>query len=295
MKNKIIPYNPKLKEFARQLRKNSTLSEVLLWQKIKQRGLGVQFHRQVPLLEYIVDFYCHELQLVIEIDGESHQFKYEKDASREQHLEKKGVRFIRFSDAEVKNNMFSVLLVLQETVENLSAEKGITPLKSPQGDNSIEKDSKENEKKHQTSPQGGNSYEESPSDSKKLSFPKNEKLKSKTVFEQLFVEGQHIKAFPIKLIYAKADFEDNTNIKVGVVAPKKKFRSAVKRNRIKRLMREAYRLNKHTVFNKIEGNFAFLFLYLGNKMPDYDEVDEAMNKLLTAFLKKESHEKNNTP
>ena len=79
MKNKIIPYNPKLKEFARQLRKNSTLSEVLLWEKLKQRSMGVQFHRQVPLLEYIVDFYCHELQLAIEIDGVSHDFKYDKD------------------------------------------------------------------------------------------------------------------------------------------------------------------------------------------------------------------------
>lgn len=79
MKNKIIPYNPKLKEFARQLRKNSTLSEVLLWEKLKQRSMGVQFHRRVPLLEYIVDFYCHELQLAIEIDGVSHDFKYDKD------------------------------------------------------------------------------------------------------------------------------------------------------------------------------------------------------------------------
>lgn len=56
MPNKIIPYHPKLKEFARQLRKNSTLTEVLIWQKIKQRALGVQFHRQVPMLDYIVVF-----------------------------------------------------------------------------------------------------------------------------------------------------------------------------------------------------------------------------------------------
>ncbi|WP_420320887.1 ribonuclease P protein component [Flagellimonas sp.] len=124
-----------------------------------------------------------------------------------------------------------------------------------------------------------------------FTLPKKEKLKSKKVFEQLFLEGSSIKAFPIKLIYTKVDFDDGTNIKVGVVAPKKKFKSAVKRNRIKRLMREAYRLNKHIVFNKIEGNFAFLFLYLGNVMPDYNEVDGAINKLLEAFLKKESHEK----
>jgi len=56
MRNKIIPYNPKLKEYARYLRNNSTLSEVLLWQKIKNKSFEVQFHRQVPLLDYIVDF-----------------------------------------------------------------------------------------------------------------------------------------------------------------------------------------------------------------------------------------------
>lgn len=93
MKNKIIPYDPKLKELARQLRKNSTLSEILLWQKIKNRTYGVQFHRQVPLLDYIVDFYCHELMLAIEVDGNSHDHKYEYDCKRQHRLEKEGVGF----------------------------------------------------------------------------------------------------------------------------------------------------------------------------------------------------------
>ena len=69
MKNKIIPYNPKLKDLARKLRKESTLSETLLWKQIKNKSLGVEFHRQVPLDNFIVDFYCHELMLAIEIDG----------------------------------------------------------------------------------------------------------------------------------------------------------------------------------------------------------------------------------
>ncbi|MFT3687382.1 MAG: endonuclease domain-containing protein [Phycisphaerales bacterium] len=116
MRNKIISYDPQLKEFARYLRKNSTLSEVLLWQKIKNRSLGVQFHRQIPLLNYIVDFYCHELLLAIEIDGNSHDFKYEYDQFREGELEKAGVRFIRFSDLEVKQNMFNVLLSIEQKV-----------------------------------------------------------------------------------------------------------------------------------------------------------------------------------
>ncbi len=119
MKNKIIPYNPKLKLLARQLRKNSTLPEVLLWQNIKQRAYGVQFHRQVPMLNYIADFYCHEIGLVIEIDGDSHDQSFLYDSKRQGELEAYGVSFLRFSNDEVKNNMFSVLLVIEEAVKEL--------------------------------------------------------------------------------------------------------------------------------------------------------------------------------
>jgi len=123
MKNKIIPYKPYLKDLARELRKNSTLSEVLLWQKIKQKSLGVQFHRQVPMLDYIVDFYCHEIQLAIEIDGNSHKNKYAEDLKRQQELEQHGVVFIRFTDLEIKKELFSVELALNEKIQEL-----LTPL-----------------------------------------------------------------------------------------------------------------------------------------------------------------------
>lgn len=119
MRNKIIPYHPELKLLARRLRKNSTLPEVLLWQNIKQRAYGVQFHRQVPMLNYIVDFYCHEIGLAIEIDGSSHDHAFEYDTKRQGELEVYGVTFLRFSNEEVKKNMFSVLLVIEETVKEL--------------------------------------------------------------------------------------------------------------------------------------------------------------------------------
>ena len=121
MKNKIITYNPKLKEYARQLRNNSTLSEVLLWQKIKNKALGVQFHRQVPLKEYIVDFYCHELMLAIEIDGDSHLYKYDYDTKRQGELEQLGITFVRFLDKDVKQNMFSVALSLEQIVFEMTS------------------------------------------------------------------------------------------------------------------------------------------------------------------------------
>lgn len=122
MRNKIIPYNPKLKEYARYLRNNSTLSEVLLWKNLKRCAYDIQFHRQVPMLDYIVDFYCHELMLAIEIDGNSHDFKYDYDVKRQGRLEEYGVRFLRFTDLEVKKEMFSVLLTLNETIELLKKE-----------------------------------------------------------------------------------------------------------------------------------------------------------------------------
>ncbi|MEM9648869.1 MAG: ribonuclease P protein component [Bacteroidota bacterium] len=129
---------------------------------------------------------------------------------------------------------------------------------------------------------------------KHFTFGKNEKLKGKVAFEELFSQGKSISSFPMKLIYLKTDVPQDVPFKVGVVTPKKKFKSAVKRNRIKRLLREGYRLNKHMLFNNVEGNFAFLFLYLGNKMPDAQEVNTLMIKLMSTFLKKESNEKTNT-
>ena len=119
MRNKIIPYNPELKKLARVLRKNSTLPEVLIWKNIKQKGLGVQFHRQVPMLNYIVDFYCHEIKLAIEIDGSSHDFNDEYDIKKQQELEIYDVKFIRFSNRDVLNNMFSVLLAIEQKVDEL--------------------------------------------------------------------------------------------------------------------------------------------------------------------------------
>ena len=119
MANKIIPYNPELRERARFLRKNSTLSEILLWQKIQKKAYGVQFHRQVPMLDYIVDFYCHEIGLAIEVDGSSHDHKFLYDAKRQSRLEREGVKFVRFSDLEIKKEMFSVLHALESRIEEL--------------------------------------------------------------------------------------------------------------------------------------------------------------------------------
>jgi very-short-patch-repair endonuclease len=129
MKNKIISYNPKLKELARKLRQQGILSEVLLWKQIKNKSLGVEFHRQVPLDEYIVDFFCHEIMLVIEIDGNSHLFEEVavNDIKRQNKLEKLGIHFIRFNDKDVMYQMEMVLIALENKIEQLK-EPPPTPL-----------------------------------------------------------------------------------------------------------------------------------------------------------------------
>ncbi|WP_242916188.1 endonuclease domain-containing protein [Pontibacter liquoris] len=122
-RNKIIPYRPDLRLKARELRNNSTLSEVLLWQEIKDRKLlGFQFHRQVPMLNYIVDFYSHELGLAIEIDGNSHAHKVGYDKKRQQELEKHGICFVRIDDLEVKKRMDNVLRELGHCIRSISSQ-----------------------------------------------------------------------------------------------------------------------------------------------------------------------------
>lgn len=109
-----IYYNPKLLSFARKLRNNSTLAEVLLWNELKAGNmLGYQFMRQKPIGEYIVDFYCSELKLAIEVDGESHRFKLTKDVQRQEWLEELGITVLRFDDLGVKREMKNVLYSIE--------------------------------------------------------------------------------------------------------------------------------------------------------------------------------------
>jgi very-short-patch-repair endonuclease len=110
MKRRIVPYNAAMKSRARALRNNSTLSEVLLWQQLKGRQMrGYDFHRQKPVNNYIVDFYCSELLLAIEIDGSSHDGRFDEDQKRQEIIERHGVSFLRFSDRSVKRELQSVL------------------------------------------------------------------------------------------------------------------------------------------------------------------------------------------
>jgi very-short-patch-repair endonuclease len=105
-----ILYSKDLKERSRELRNNSTLAEVLLWNHLKRRRmLGYQFMRQKPIHHFIVDFYCPKLKLVIEIDGESHRLRFGADLQRQEHLEQMGFQVLRFNDLDVKKAITNVL------------------------------------------------------------------------------------------------------------------------------------------------------------------------------------------
>jgi len=119
-----IYYNPRLKAKAQELRKNSTVSEILLWNKIKSRKmLRYQFMRQKPIDNYILDFYCSKLKLVIEIDGESHDNKQKEDIIRQRKLEKLGLNIIRFNDREVKTDIDGVLRTLESKIKEVEEKK----------------------------------------------------------------------------------------------------------------------------------------------------------------------------
>ncbi len=106
----IIPYEHHLVEKARQLRRNSTYSERLLWKYLKTKQMmGYDFDRQKPIDKYIVDFFCNELMLAIEIDGITHNNKKVYDNYRQSKLEELGITVIRFNALDVVNNTDGIL------------------------------------------------------------------------------------------------------------------------------------------------------------------------------------------
>jgi len=114
-------YNKSLKEYARTLRKNSTLSEVILWNKLLKRKQlkGYQFLRQRSINNYIVDFFCKDLKLIIEIDGEIHRFQKGKDRERELDLKNLGYHIIRFKNREILDNLYNVEKTLEYFIDDL--------------------------------------------------------------------------------------------------------------------------------------------------------------------------------
>ncbi len=103
------------------LRNHSTKSEIILWKKIKNKQLGVKFRRQYNIGYWIVDFYCHELKLIIELDGSIHYEEEvsERDKTRQQILENKGYIVIRYSNHKILDDIDSVLSNIKQAIHTL--------------------------------------------------------------------------------------------------------------------------------------------------------------------------------
>jgi len=131
----IIKYNPKLKELARQLRNNATKSEIRMWQCLKRDQMyGYDFHRQKPIDEYIVDFFCNKLQLAIECDGYSHELQevWKKDVQKTKRLNALGVRVLRFSDHQILSDFENVYRTIEDYILRFE-EQGLLPVKEYEG------------------------------------------------------------------------------------------------------------------------------------------------------------------
>ena len=122
----------------------------------------------------------------------------------------------------------------------------------------------------------------------RYTFGKKEKLCSKLVIDELFKSGRSFKEYPIRVIYKPLKESDST-AKLLITVPKKRFGKAVSRNRIKRLIREAYRLNKSELIEKWQTDgkyFALAFVYIGNDIPNYLELTSTIQRILETLKSK---------
>ncbi len=122
-------------------------------------------------------------------------------------------------------------------------------------------------------------------------FRKEEKLKKKNLITDLFASGKSTSVFPLKMVYLENDHESPFKVQAGVSVSKRNFKSAVDRNRIKRLMRESYRKNKHLIYNDDDTKkHILMFIYQAKREVSYEQMEEKMNELIQKFLhKQKSH------
>ena len=127
----------------------------------------------------------------------------------------------------------------------------------------------------------------------KFTLGKDEKLKSRKLIEKLYNEGDSFKKFPLRIVYLQTNHTTNYPAQVGFSVPKRNFKLAVHRNRIKRLMRETYRLQKLTIYDNIDKPYVFMISYIGKKEFNYLDLYNKMSSLLNEFIEKTQNSKKN--
>jgi ribonuclease P protein component len=120
----------------------------------------------------------------------------------------------------------------------------------------------------------------------KQTLGKQERLKSKTLIGNLYKEGKAVKKYPLRLVYLQAEHSSQYPAQVGVSVPKRNFKKAVHRNRLKRLLRETYRKQKQLVYDNIDKPYVFMISYIGKEKLSYHEIEIKMKQLLEAFIVK---------
>ena len=118
----------------------------------------------------------------------------------------------------------------------------------------------------------------------KFTLGKQERLKSRKLIGRLYAEGNSVKSFPLRMMYLQTLHTSNFPAQVGVSVAKRNFKKAPDRNRLKRLMRETYRLQKGIVYDNLENPYVFMISYIGREEMPYEEIFSKMNKLLTLFI-----------
>ncbi|WP_417363219.1 ribonuclease P protein component [Galbibacter sp.] len=116
------------------------------------------------------------------------------------------------------------------------------------------------------------------------SFGNQQRLKNKILIGKLFSQGSSVSKYPLRLVYLKTEQNSDTPVKVAVSVSKRSFKKAVDRNRIKRLVREVYRLNKDLFIRETDSeSYAFIFLYTGREVPIFDDLQNTLVRLSEKF------------
>ena len=121
-----------------------------------------------------------------------------------------------------------------------------------------------------------------------FTYPKTEKLKSKTTIDLLFSKGKSVSKYPLRLVFVESDYgipeDSDQKLKMGVSVSKKYFKHAVDRNYFKRVLRETYRLNKHILIDNLDKKYAFMFFYQSKDRLSYEEIDTKTIQLFEKFV-----------
>ena len=126
----------------------------------------------------------------------------------------------------------------------------------------------------------------------KFTLGKEERLKSRKIIGRLYTEGKSVKAFPLRMVYLQTEHTSSFPTQMGVSVPKRNFKRAVDRNRIKRLIRESYRKEKYTVYDGLDKPYVFMISYLAKDECKYADIEQKMKKLLTLFIEEITKDEN---